>query len=236
MDQSMSELEKEREKRIQVEKELEETTERLESLLNTLPVGVVIIDPETRQIIDINPQGLMTFGCSMDHLIGKKCTDHICPAEDGNCPILDKGQDLDRSEREIITFEGMRLPVLKSVVKTEINGKTILIECFIDISDKKRAEKELVEKEKFQAILEMAGAVCHEFNQPLQVISGYCDLLKEDADLGARAKEAIGITLQEVSRMGMLTRNLMSITTYKTKPYLDKKIIDIKSSSDFQYS
>ena len=35
--------------------------------------------------------------------------------------------------------------------------------------------------ERFKGVLEMAGAVCHEFSQPLQVISGYCGLLMDDS-------------------------------------------------------
>jgi DNA-binding response OmpR family regulator len=38
----------------------------------------------------------------------------------------------------------------------------------------------LAEKEKFQGVLEMAGAVCHEINQPLMVISGYSEILLMD--------------------------------------------------------
>jgi len=33
--------------------------------------------------------------------------------------------------------------------------------------------KTLAEKEKMQGVLEMAGAICHELNQPLMAISGY---------------------------------------------------------------
>ena len=36
--------------------------------------------------------------------------------------------------------------------------------------------------EELQAIIEMAGAVCHELNQPLQSMSGYCKLLMMDLE------------------------------------------------------
>ena len=45
-----------------------------------------------------------------------------------------------------------------------------------DISHRKQAEIERLQKEKLQGVLEMAGAACHELNQPLQVVSGYNDL------------------------------------------------------------
>jgi signal transduction histidine kinase len=33
------------------------------------------------------------------------------------------------------------------------------------------------QRERLQGVFEMAGAVCHELNQPLMAISGYTDLL-----------------------------------------------------------
>ncbi len=229
--QRIKELENEQKKYKMIEKQLQEANERLESLLNSLPLGIVIIDFNTRQILDLNPHALITFGCSPEQLIGKKCTDHICPADEGNCPIIDQGLDMDRFEREIINIAGERIPVLKTVMKTEIDGKLVILECFIDISDKKRAEEEHIKREKLQAILEMAGAVCHEFNQPLQVISGFCELLKTGPGFNDENKLQINEIIKAVHRMGSLTKDVMNITDYETKPYLNSKIIDIKRSS-----
>jgi len=226
----IKELKTERLKRISIEEQYEETNERLELLLNSLPVGIVIIDYDTQKIIDVNPQALMTFDCSLDNLIGKKCQDYICPADKGNCPIIDQKLDLDRSEREVIASDGKRIPVLKTVVKTEIEGKKVLLECFTDITDKKLAENEHIKREKLQAVLEMAGAVCHEFNQPLQVINGYCELLMTSPNLDSGDKAQIDIMLKEISKMAMLTRDLMNITEYETKAYLKSKIFDIRRS------
>ena len=140
-----------------IEEQLEAGNERLESFLSKLPLGIVIIDFDTRKILDVNPHALSTFGCSLEQLTGKKCTDFICPAHEGNCPIIDKGLDLDRSEREIITFSGERIPVLKTVMKNEIEGHTVLLECFIDISDRKTAEKALrASEEKHRLLFENA--------------------------------------------------------------------------------
>ena len=34
-----------------------------------------------------------------------------------------------------------------------------------------------IEREKLRAAVEMAGGVCHEFSQPLQIVVGYTDFL-----------------------------------------------------------
>lgn len=89
------------------------------------------------------------------------------------------------------------------------------------------------ERERFQGALEMAGAVCHEFNQPLQVVRGWTDLLLEDlADdhPDARALREIG---ESVERLGQLTQKLMGLTRYRSKDYMAgrSRIIDLHEAS-----
>ncbi|SMC38160.1 PAS domain S-box-containing protein [Desulfocicer vacuolatum DSM 3385] len=101
-----------------------------------------------------------------------------------------------------------------------------------DITDRKLAEKEINEKERLAAVMETAGAVCHELNQPLQIISGCCELLADVHGLDAKVQRKINIIMKESRRMAKLNHNLMNITSYKTKSYLKSKIIDIKGATE----
>ncbi len=92
----------------------------------------------------------------------------------------------------------------------------------------------LSEQEKFRGVLEMAGAVCHELNQPLQAISGYSELLLMSLKEGDPHHEQIGKIKGLVDRMGEITKKLMGITKYKTKGYLNGNIIDIDKASKKQ--
>lgn len=100
-----------------------------------------------------------------------------------------------------------------------------------DITDRKKAEEEKLSREKFQGVLETAGAVCHELNQPLQVISLSSGLLlmdlAEDNPLYANIKRIN----RQVDRMGDITGKLITITRYETKDYLKGKIVDIDKAS-----
>jgi len=94
------------------------------------------------------------------------------------------------------------------------------------------AERERAEKQKLQGVVEMAGAVCHELNQPIQSISGYAELMmmkSDDPDL--LTSYAQKITLQ-VERMSKITHKLMNVTTYRTKKHdIHTQIIDIDGAS-----
>ena len=89
-------------------------------------------------------------------------------------------------------------------------------------------QKELLEKEKLQSILEMAITISHEFSQPLSVIIGYTDMLlstmeKEDPHY-AKLKKIMdnGEALAEV------IRKVRSITNYKSITYTgDARMVDI---------
>jgi len=97
-------------------------------------------------------------------------------------------------------------------------------------------QKELVENtlkdEKMNTILEMAGTVCHELNQPMQAIAGYAELIAMDIEPGHPAYESVEIIQEQVSKMGKITQKLMDITQHQTKKYSDlTTIIDLDKSS-----
>ena len=89
----------------------------------------------------------------------------------------------------------------------------------------------LAEKEKLQGVIEMAGAVYHELNQPMQVISGNSELLLMDISEGNPLYRNIKTIKRQVDRMEIITKKFMRITRYKNKDYLKNKIIDIDEAS-----
>lgn len=94
-----------------------------------------------------------------------------------------------------------------------------------------------IEKERLQGVLEMAGAVCHEFAQPLQVISGYCDLAAfpdEPTDKN-NLNEFISCIQQQVEVLGNLLLKVMAIEEYKTRSYAEGcQIVDIHRASSVE--
>ncbi len=100
------------------------------------------------------------------------------------------------------------------------------------ISFRLQAEAKLRKGEKLEGIIEMAGAVCHDMNQPLQIISGYSELLmmtiKEKDPNHAKIKKIKAQT----DRMGKITKKLMKITRNETQSYPECRIDNIDKSSN----
>ncbi len=96
-------------------------------------------------------------------------------------------------------------------------------------------QNELREREKLQGVLEMAGAICHELNQPLQSVSGFSELLLMNMETGTPNYKKLKNIKAGIERIGDLTRKIMKITRYQSKPYLNEsKIIDIEKASRYE--
>jgi len=92
--------------------------------------------------------------------------------------------------------------------------------------------RKLLEEEKLEGVLEMAGAICHELNQPMQSVMGFSQLLLDDISEDNPKYEYIKIIKEQIDKMGKITKKLMRITRYETLDYIeDTKIIDINRAT-----
>jgi PAS domain S-box-containing protein len=130
-------------RRHRAERALAESRDYLDKIFFSVKAGILIIDAATHTILDINPAAADLIGVPSDRIIGKTCHRFICPAETGKCPISDLGQEVDNSERILITDGGTRVPIIKYVTRVDLFGRACLLETFIDNTDRKRAEDEL---------------------------------------------------------------------------------------------
>lgn len=94
-------------------------------------------------------------------------------------------------------------------------------------------QNEMKQREKLQGVLEMAGAVCHELNQPLQSVSGFSEILLADIEKDDPNYEALITIKAGIDRIGELTKKIMNITHYKSRPYLKSRIVDISNASQY---
>ncbi len=87
-------------------------------------------------------------------------------------------------------------------------------------------------EEKLKGILELAGTICHEFNQPLQIISGSAELLLLKTAEDASGRDQAEIIVEQALRLGAINSKLMKITRYKKKHYIgNSTIIDLEKAS-----
>ena len=145
--------------RKQAEEALKDSEAIQRTLMDNLAAGVVIIDAQTHIIERVNPAAAKLFGADPSRIEGRGCQEFLCPATLISCPLCDLGRELDNTERVLLRADGIEIPILKSVKRIVLHGKEKLLENFVDISDRKRAEDE-IQQTNFQ--LEKATARANE--------------------------------------------------------------------------
>lgn len=136
-------LEKEIAERLRVENLLRESETRLKAIFDLVPCGIMLVDAHSHKIKEINKLGQELFGARLEEIVGQECHQYICPAQRGACPITDLNKEIDREERSIFTKSGATVAVLKSVSRITIGEADYLLESFIDITERKKADDAL---------------------------------------------------------------------------------------------
>jgi len=116
-----------------------ESLQRL--LMDNLSAGVMIIDAGTHVIERVNPWAARLIGAPAEEIVGRVCHGFVCPARAGSCPLTDCGQNMDNADRAILRRDGSQVSIMTSVQPIRIQGREKLLETFVDITDRRRAEE-----------------------------------------------------------------------------------------------
>ena len=214
-----------------------ESEERYRTAIESSNDGVVMVDDNG--YLYVNQKFLDMFGyASKEEVMGQPLTINVHP--DDRERVAEAFRKRRRGEHVPSRYEfrgarkdGKQIVIEVSAAKTTYDNRSISLAYMRDITDRKRVEEEKLYSAKLQSALEMAGTVCHELNQPLQIISGYSDLLIMGGDEKGRAAEKIEAIKEQAVRMGAITRKLMGFSRYSTREYIGKtRIVDIEGAPD----
>ena len=203
--------------RKQAESAQRESQARFAALFDANPAGLMLVDRKTRAIAQVNPAAVGLIGLPAEAIVGRVCHGFMCPAEAGRCPVCDLGHTLDRSERTLIRADGRLMPILKTVVPIVLDGRDYLLEMFIDLSERKKAQEErerlqaqLFQAQKMESVGRLAGGVAHDFNNMLGAILGSAELMLQDSAPAQPHHEDLLDIRKTVERATELVRQLMA--------------------------
>jgi len=183
-----------------------------------MPFGIIIVGKD-KKIRRTNKAALTIMGLnSAEEILNKICHRRICPAQSGKCPVLDLGQKVDLAERVLIGHDGRHIPILKSVHEMTLEGEDVLLEGFVDITERKEAENLLREKEAAEAASrtksEFLANMSHELRTPLNHIIGFTELIvdKNFGDLTDVQEEYLNDALQSSRHLLSLINDILDLS------------------------
>lgn len=216
---------------------LKESEERYRTLVEHMH-DIVFRTDKNGYFTYVNPAALRIAGYHEEEIIGKHYSLMISPEFREKVTTFFERQFVEKErntyvEFPIITKDGQERWIGQNTQLLMEGGHVTGFQAVArDITERRRAEKERRHREKLQGVLEMAGAVCHEMNQPMQIISGYSELLMRDFSESDPLYEKLRKIVTQVERMKAITEKLMTIQEYKTQDYAGLgRIVDIHRSS-----
>ena len=190
-----------------------------EAILNSMREAVIELDCNNI-ITYVNPSAQALLGKKEWELIGRNFIEGFPDdkAREVECVLRTISSSHANRTIDIVlkyTDREYSLSFTNVIRDGELIGTTVVVD---DITEKRLLEQERSLRERLIGVIEMAGAAAHEINQPLAVISGHAELLLRDAERSDQnlVKRATTI-LEQVGRLGTLTRKFTSIVSYKTK-------------------
>ena len=205
------------------EETIREAFQTRELLLEEMPVGMIVVGRD-KNIRRVNKAALRMMGLeSSAELIGNVCHKKICPAELNQCPILDQGQSVDNSERVLLHSTGRRIPILKKVLPISLGGEDVLLEAFVDITERRQAEEALerLNKDLESAVEELTHAnrelqefayiAAHDLKTPLRAIGTLADWISKDyADkFDEQGRELVRLLVTKAKQMTALIDDIL---------------------------
>lgn len=197
--------------------------ERLETVINSIDDGIVVLDPQ-RKIIAANDAFLQRASNSREQVLGCCCYQvepQFCNLSD--CPTL---ACLRSGERQVRICE--RKTGNNTVAWEEIHASPILdnsgqlaqvVEVWRDISERRAAEAKLAESYRLASVGVLASGFSHEMNTPLATTLMCVEgILRENGDGSAgkvdqaRIRENAAIAREQILRCRGITQHFLRLS------------------------
>lgn len=192
---------------------IQESHERLITILESLDAIVYVADMETHEVLFANNYAQKVFG----DVAGKTCWDTFQKGKDGPCKLCtnDKLLTADGKPAGVCTWEfqdtvtGKWFDIRDRAIPW-VDGRMVRLEIATDITARRRMEEEVIKSQKLESIGILAGGIAHDFNNVLTGIMGNISLVMLDRDLSEKTQKRLAEAEKSCNRAKDLTQRLLT--------------------------
>jgi PAS domain S-box-containing protein len=178
-----------------------------ELLLQTIPFAMDIVD-EQGTILFLND--------NMEKLLGNNATGQYCwsiykddKKQCLDCPLR-KGIEIGRFEiLESANVFGGRIFQINHI-GIMYQEKKAMLEVFVDVTEQRALQNQLLQAQKIQSIGTLAGGIAHDFNNILGIILAYSSFIEKDGADKKKIKESSAAINKAVERGAALVRQILT--------------------------
>jgi PAS domain S-box-containing protein len=205
------------------------TEQLLERLFETLPLAIVVADPQTHEMLSVNEALLGLVGFAEDEVIG--CRPPYpwlaSPEEVERITALPPNEPVEALFRH---QDGRLIPVgIRRFGIPGPNGAPVAVVALIsDLSEQRRFEQQLVQSGKLATIGELAAGVAHEINNPLFAILGLVEFLLKEAEPGTKAHDRLVLVQQTGLEIKEIVRALLD---FAREPSEERALVSVHDAA-----
>jgi len=185
-----------------------------QKILNTTQSMILVLD--TAGLISYANRRCYETGYREAELIGHKLerwveASHRKDFEDA-LQTTAQGQQVENLELRVARSDGTmgHFSISLSPMRDEANQVNSVVVVMTDITDAALLQAKLAHSERMATIGRLVSGVAHEVNNPLAAILGFTDLLLENPEVPASAREDLQIILLETQRTKEIVQDLLS--------------------------
>jgi len=185
-----------------------------QKILNTTQSMILVLD--TAGLISYANKLCFEAGYREEELIGNPLVKWVESSQrqdfEAALQTTAHGQQVENLELRVKRSDGSigHFSISLSPMRDESNQVNSVVVVMTDITDAVLLQAKLAHSEKMATIGRLVSGVAHEVNNPLAAILGFTDLLLENPEVPASAREDLQIILNETQRTKEIVQDLLS--------------------------